>query len=873
MRHQLDNGLTVILHPNRAAPVVALQAWVQVGSADETEREAGLAHLHEHMLFKGTEKRRPGEVARDIEARGGEVNAWTSFDQTVYHLTIASRFFEEGLDVLADQVLHSVFDKDELSREIEVVIEEIKRANDMPSRRASREMFSLAYGAHPYRRPVIGYPETVRSFTRDDVLSFYGRYYTPDNITLVVAGDFDEAQAMRRIESLWGGVRTKQGGRPARAVEPEQQSTRARVMRETVQETYLSFAFPIPDVHHDDLAALDLAAAILGHGDAARLVMEIKRERQLVNEVYAYAYTPRDPGLFVVGATLRHEQVEPAAREILRQLYRMRREPASAHELEVAKRLLESEAIWQRETVQGTARKLGFYETVTGSLEFEKRYYERIRSATAEEIRAACDRYLRSERINAVVLTGTDGVATEELLTSVAADAERQVASQAAAPAPEAPARKEEPARTRRAPSVQRQTIGAGIVRAQLSSGARVLVKPEPSVPIVAVRAAYLGGLRYEDAAVNGIHHLLARSLTKGTKRRSAREVAGLSDELVASLAGNSGRNSFGLRGDFLSRNFEPSFRLFAECLLEPAFDPREVERERSLQLEEIRTRDDSPSGVAFDLFSQTLYQAHPYRLDPIGERETVEKLGPAELQRWYGSHYGTDNLVLTLVGDVDPDEAFALAEELFGAKTAASHPPPQVPGEPAIDGARRAERNMQKEQAHLILGFRGARFADADRHALEVLASVLAGQGGRLFVELRDKRSMCYSVTAFNLEGIDPGYFAVYMGTSPEKLADAEAGIRAELDKVVQEPITEEELQRARRYLVGSHAIGLQKNASRAAVIALDETYGLGADHFTRYQQRIEAVTREQILEAARRHLVMDQSVLAVVTPARSNS
>ncbi|WP_373046425.1 M16 family metallopeptidase [Vulgatibacter sp.] len=871
MRHQLDNGLTVILHPNHAAPVVALQAWVQVGSADETEREAGLAHLHEHMLFKGTAKRGPGEVARDIEARGGEVNAWTSFDQTVYHLTIASRFFEQGLDVLADQVLHSVFDAGELSREIEVVLEEIKRANDMPSRRASREMFTLAYGAHPYRRPVIGYPETVRSFERDDVLSFYRRYYTPDNICLVIAGDFDEGKALRQIESLWGSTKATVGQRPGRAAEAPQEAMRAKVTKEPLQETHLALAFPIPDVHHDDLAALDLAAALLGHGDSARLVMEVKRERRLVNEVYAYAYTPKDPGLFVVGGMLRHEQVEPATAEILRQVYRMRREPVGAHELEVAKRLLESESIWQRETVQGTARKLGFYETVTGSLDFEKRYYERIRQATAEEIRAACDRYLRSERLNAVVLTGSEGPASEEMLRKVADEAEAAVQGQQPAAAAEAPRQQEAPQPGRRASTVQRRKLGAGIVQAQLPSGARVLVKQEPAVPIVAVRAAYLGGLRYEDAAVNGIHHLLARSLTKGTKRRSARELAALSDELVCSLAGNSGRNSFGLRGDFLARNFDASFRLFAECLREPAFDPKEVERERALQLEEIRARDDNPSGVAFDLFSQTLYETHPYRLDPIGELDVVQRLGPDDLQRWYGTHYGADNLVLTLVGDVDPDHAFALAEELFGEKGAASHPPPQVAPEAPIEAPRRAERHMEKQQAHLILGFAGARFADPDRHALELLASVLAGQGGRLFVELRDKRSMAYSVTAFNLEGIDPGYFAVYMGTSPEKLDDAVAGIRAELDKVVQQPITEEELQRARRYLVGSHAIGLQKNAARAAVIALDETYGMGAENFTRYQERIESVTREQILAAARRHLVMDRSVLAMVTPARS--
>lgn len=875
MRHQLDNGLTVILEPNRAAPVVAIQAWVQVGSADESEREAGLAHLHEHMLFKGTRKRGPGEVARDIESRGGEVNAWTSFDQTVYHLTIASHFFQEGLEVLSDAVLHSVFDPDELSREIEVVIEEIKRANDMPSRKASREMFSLAYVDHPYRRPVIGYPETVRSFTRDDVLSFYERHYAPDNIALVVVGDFDEEKALRQIETLWGGARRKHPGRVERKRDGRQQGMRVAFLEDVVQEAHLNLAWPIPDVHHDDLPALDLAASILSHGDSARLTLEIKRERQLVNQVYAYAYTPKDPGLFVVGSTLRGEKVLEATEAILEQVYRLRHEPIGDEELAIARRLVESEAIWQKETVQGIARKMGFYETVTGSLDFEARYYERIRSATAEDIRAACDRYLRTEALNVVVMTAKGQLPARERIEALAHGVEAQVAARAteAPAAAPAPKKEEEPRRTvARRPS-GRKAGPAGIYKETLPSGAVVLVKPEPSVPIVAARAAYLGGLRYEDEASNGIHHLLARSITKGTRKRGARELAALSDELVCSLSGNTGRNSFGLRGDFLAKNFEESFRLFAECLLEPSFENDEVARERAFQLEAIRNRDDNPSGVAFDLFSQALYTKHPYRLDLLGEIATVEKMDGRALGAWYGKHYGTDNLILSIVGDVDPDEAFELAGELLGATGQPSHPAPTVPMEPPVEGARRVERNMEKEQAHLILGFPGARFQDPHRHALEVLASVLAGQGGRLFVELRDKRSMAYSITAFNLEGIDPGYFAVYMGTSPEKLADAEAGIRAELEKVVREPISKEELLRAQRHLVGSHAIGLQKNAARAAVIALDTAYGMGPDHFTRYQERVEAVTVDDVLEAARRHVDLDRSVLAVVTPGRSST
>ena len=189
MRYQLANGLTVIFERQSAAPVAAMQVWVKAGSADESREEAGLAHLHEHMLFKGTTRRAMGEIAREVEALGGDINAWTSFDQTVYHLVLASAHFAQGLDILADAVRCSAFDEGELAREIEVVVEEIKRSEDLPSRRVSRAMFETAYLAHPYRWPVLGTAESVRSFTREKMLSFFGKHYSPENLLVVLVGD------------------------------------------------------------------------------------------------------------------------------------------------------------------------------------------------------------------------------------------------------------------------------------------------------------------------------------------------------------------------------------------------------------------------------------------------------------------------------------------------------------------------------------------------------------------------------------------------------------------------------------------------------------------------------------------------------------
>ncbi|HZH02794.1 MAG TPA: pitrilysin family protein, partial [Myxococcaceae bacterium] len=272
LRYTLDNGLTVVFEEQHAAKVAAFQVWVNVGSADERPDQAGLAHLHEHMLFKGTDRRGPGEIAHAIEADGGEINAWTSFDQTVYHTVIASPFARTGLDVLADAVRHSTFDAGELAREIEVVCEEIKRGQDMPSRRASQDLFATAYTAHPYRHPVIGTETSVRSFTREKVREFYERYYTPANMVVAVAGDITEAQLRAWVEEGFGG----EWGRPfilpaARLAEPPARDRRFFFRYDDVKEAHLHLGFAIPGAEADDTPALEVLSMIAGQGESSRL--------------------------------------------------------------------------------------------------------------------------------------------------------------------------------------------------------------------------------------------------------------------------------------------------------------------------------------------------------------------------------------------------------------------------------------------------------------------------------------------------------------------------------------------------------------------------------------------------------------------------
>jgi zinc protease len=861
VRHRLQNGLTVLVEENHAAPVTALQVWVRVGSADELPNEAGLAHLHEHMLFKGTARRGPGEIARTIEASGGEINAWTSFDQTVYHVVVASQFTAQGLDVLADAITKAAFDPEELSREIEVVCEEIKRSLDSPARKLSKELFAAAYTRHPYGKPVIGTEESVRSFAREGILRFYRRWYRPENCVLVAVGDVREAEMLELAERHFAWPAAGFERAPQRPDEPPRSRPRGRVVRDKLKEGYLSIAWPAPSLRDPDVAALDALAIVLGHGDGSRLFRALKRDRLLCTEVQASCYTPADPGLTIVGLTLKPEQVEEAVREALRQVYATRAAEVTDEELSLACRLIESEAVYQRETVQGQARKLGFYESSASGIEFEAEYLARVAALTPQIVREAAERHIHPEAaVACAILPEGDGI-DSDALSALLLDAE-----EAARKAPRAPPSPRSP--EKREPIRFAEPRTGPLLREPLPGGGVLLVKEERAVPLVALRAVWPGGLRAESEADCGINMMLARLAAKGTRSRGAVELQREFEAMGGSIGGNAGRNSFGIRSEFLSRHLARGFELFAECTAEPSFAPAEVERERKLQLDELRSREDNPAGVAFQLFSETLYRRHPYRFDTLGTEESISRLGPSQLAEYRERRYPPGRAVLSVVGDVDPAEVQRLARKHFGAHRGPASAELRPPEEERPASPRRVVKKLAKVQAHLVLGFLGARLSDPLRWPLEVLSAVLSGQGGRLFVELRDKRSLAYSVTSFSVEGVDPGAFAVYIGCGPEKVTEALDGIRRELDRCRESPPSPAELDRARTHLIGTHAISLQRNSARAALYAFDEAYGLGADFSSRFAEQVGAVSSADVLAAAQQVLDPRGEVISLVAP-----
>ena len=839
----MDNGLKVILEENKTSPVVALQIWVKVGSADENDEEAGICHFIEHMLFKGTDKRKVREAAREIESLGGTINAYTSYDQTVYHITIASRYAEIGLDILNDAIQHSTFDPLEFEREREVILEEIRRGEDDPSRRLFRQTMTTLYQQHPYRRPVIGYQNTIRSIQRNQMVTFFKKWYVPNRMVFIAVGDFNTDEMEGKVRNAFKEFKTSPGSPPHRIPEPNQKETRTILSHGNFKETYLQIAFPIPSARDEDTPALDALSQVLGGGEPSRLVQKVKLEMGLVHSIYASSYTPKDPGAFIIGGTLPAENVGRALEAILEEVNRLRTEGVTPEELHRVKVNIESDLIYNRQTVQGQAGKIGYYEVTAGDVQFEKEYMRRIALLQNEDIQEVLKKYFKPLQLTISILAPNEKTDFFKNL-SLKSSAEKLRLDEVL---------------IEKNPS---------LFKTVLDNGIRLIVKENPSIPIVTIQVSFLGGVRFEEEFQNGINSFLAVMVTKGTRNQNSLEIAKKVERMAGSLNGFSGYNSFGFTFTFLSQHFEEAFNLLTEVIREPSFDKEEMEKRRRLILASIQQQEDDLGRLVFKLFRKTLYEKHPYRMDTLGTPDSIRRLTQKDLKEYYQRIAVPENMILTVVGDVDQKQVLVAVKKGFGDLKRESLRIPSISQELPILKKRRAEIAKMKEQAHFVLGFLGVSFHHPDSYALTVLNAVLSGQGGRLFRELRDKESLAYALDFMAHPNLDPGFIGVYMGTHPNKLETAIEAVLRELEKVKVEGVTEEEMDRAKKYLIGNFEIGLQTNGAQANQMSLDELYGFGFDHYQKYPQEIQKVTKEDVNRVAKQYFNIESYAIAIIRP-----
>ncbi len=849
---KLVTGQTFLAIPVPEMPVVAIQVWIGVGSYDEQEGERGLAHLHEHMLFKGTERngvihRGVGDVAHAVEAVGGQINAWTSHDQTCYHVVMPATQWRVGLDVLADAVCHPAFDSEELAREIEVVVEEQRRAADDPGSVAFERLFARAFAGHPYALPILGTPESVRAVTSDTMRRFWRRHYVAENTSIVAAGDFIPAELHAAVTELFAGQLHRQDERLGRIPAPRP-AAGVELVDTAFSEAKVLLAWPVPSLLEHDVAALDVAAIALGQGESSRLVRQVLRDKELCNDIGSATWTPPRAGLFTVSFSTSQERLEAAVLAAVTVLQTLRTGGIEEAELDKARVNLLSDATWKRETAQGLVQSHGYFLMATGDADWERQYHARINELTTAEVQRAAHKWLTPDTVQLVVLPGKSDappIDTQALLKSV---------QHVLRPAPASLA-------------LHQPDVLDGIERIVLPSGDVLLVQPDASVPVWGLRVAALGGQLAEDPATVGRTCMLGQLLTRGTDQLSGDAIAAKIEGLAAGVQGVAGRNSLGLSAVSLKTTTDAVLDLACGCLFGATLPDDEIAQQKKVQLEELRHEEDAPSRRAMRAMARTLYGDHPYGFGILGSPESLARLQRPELLDYLRGRLVPGRLVWAISGDVHPQR---MAEAIAAHTPSDRVPLPAPPSQnvPFLHEKKQIRLHADKQQAHIVLGFRGATLYEPERYALEVLATALGGQSGRLFLELRDRQSLAYSVGAMNVDGVDPGYFSFYIGTTPDKVPQALAGLYAQLERVRQEPLHAGELERTRASLAGGHQIGLQRRLARAATLCLDELYGLGRPAWQGHLQRLLAVTADDVLKVARERLDPQRCVEVILAP-----
>jgi zinc protease len=851
-RYTLPNGMVVILAPDHSTPAVSMNIWVNVGAFNELDSESGVSHFIEHLLFDGSKNMSPGEGAALIEASGGDFNAYTNHDNTVLTATVASRFVETMIRVVSETALDPLFGPKEVERERQVILEEIRRGLDDPQDRLSEFLFEKSFGGHPYGKPVIGTMEKIASYTRDDLYRYYTTHYQPDNMVAVLVGDFDPGTIKPMIERYLGAAGASGTLRTPAVAYPINSGPVIAGTSMPVHTAYLYIAFNTVPITHKDLFGLDVSSFILGQGRDSRLYRAVV-DKGLADSIGSYSYTPDKAGLFFITATLDASRIIPTVSTVIREISRLAIEPPAADELAKAETGTTADFIFDKETYSARAGSLGLYETATGSLDFEKRYLKGIEAVTPRDIMKTAKDYFTPENMTIVYLVPSSDVKTvsDEKIKAAALDAFNGPA-----------------ARTEELPEL---VAGSPMeYKAVLRNGIRLVIKEDHSLPIISVVAAFDGGIRRETPENNGINNLVAMMLTRGTTKLTAQAVAERIGRIAADVSGFSGRDSLGLKTEFLSKYRDEGWEIFADVLANPSFDSDELDKVREIAGAAIdRTKDDLTQRTV-DLFKKTLYRDYPYALPLIGTKKNVESISREDLISYYRDVAVPEHMVISVVGDEKPEEVLKRVVDLFGGLSGTATAAPTIkPASRSASPLKAVETAAEKEQAHIMYGFLGTDYLSEDSYAMEVLTAALSGMGGRMFMELREKQGLAYAVDAFNVGGVSPGFFGVYMATAPKNLSVAVDGIKKELTRIRDDGITPEELTRSKNYLIGNFELSLQENLTTASLMAADELYGLGYDYFRRYPERIDAVTESDVRRIAQTYLNQENSVLTIIMPS----
>jgi zinc protease len=869
-KYALPNGLEVILSEDHRLPLVSVNLWYHVGPANEEPGRTGFAHLFEHMMFQGS-KHVPGDSHfKLLESAGGtDLNGTTDFDRTNYFETVPSNQLELALWLESDRMgyLLDKVDQANLSNQQDVVRNERRQSlENVPYGVVEEALFHQLFPkTHPYYAEVIGSHADIQAAKLEDVKNFFKTYYAPNNASLAIVGDIDKAETKKAIEKYFGPLKKGAPVPKISASTPPIIAERRAIVKDRVELPRVYMAWITSPFFKPGDADADIAARVLGGGKSSRLYKTLVYDKQIAQDVSVNQQSLMLGSVFEIQITARPghtaEEIEAALNQ---ELDRFRREGPDAREVERARNGIETQLLQGLETLGGfggVSDRLNLYNHYLGDPAYLEKDLGRYRDVTPATVKAFAEQQLR-DNARAVV----HGVPGEpDLGTPVPTPPPVKAAPGTGAESINAdePWRndipKPGPARALELPLPKSFTLANGLT---------VIYSERRGMPVVSANLVIRTGSDANPPDKPGLANFTAAMIDEGTATRNALQIADEVAQIGATLTTASSMDASTLSVRSLRKNFAPALDLLADVALHPSFPQAEIDRQRASRLATLVQQREDPNAVASRVMAAALYgQKHAYGFTEVGTEASVKAMTRDDMVGFWKQNFVANNAALVVAGPLGEAELRPMVEKVFGSWAKGTPAAPRV-GTPVTTSARVILVDKPgAQQTQLRVAGIGVPRSTPDYAPLRVTNEALGGLfSSRINLNLREEHGYTYGAGSQFVFRKSAGPFVVYSGVRTDVTAPAVTEVMKELRRIVDQPLSRDELTMAKDSLVRSLPSDFETSANTVASMSNLYVYDLGLDYYSKYPARMSAVDVESAQRAARAHIAPDKVVIIAV-------
>lgn len=837
--YKLDNGQTVVVQEVKNNPIVTIDTWIKTGSIDEEDSNNGVAHFLEHLFFKGTKTHEPGEFDKILETKGAITNAATSKDFTHYYITIPSKDFDLAMDLHGDMILHPLIPRKEMEKERKVVLEEISKDLNSPTKIMQDNLNSMLYTTHPYKRKVIGRSDVIETITRDQVLSFYNKNYSPSNMVTVIIGDVDANHAIEKTKEAFNAEYKKQT-KTIYTKEAPLTKQQKKVEYLDTESGYMVIGFRGTPIDDKDSYALDVLATILGDGRSSVLNQVLKEKKRIAFSVDAGNSTFRDDGIFYISANYEPTKCKIVQDTIFNEIEKIQKNGVTDDQLKLAKNIIERSTYYSRESITNIATEIGYTMALTNDIKFYDTYLDNIKNVSKEEVKKVAEKYLGINRsaVSIVLPKSAKEVPVASLTQQAPATAELV-------------------------------SENAQTQKYKLSDGATMLYTPNNVNDIIAISIYAKGGQLAEQKA--GTANLTATAMMRGTKNYTSLELSQVLEDNGIKIQPSASADAFVINVLTTKDEYDKTLELLNEVVNNATFEDYEIDKVKTEKLNTIKRNKDVPLQRAIEEYRDLIYQNSPYSISSKILEKNIPNITKEDIINYYNSIFAPKNLVISINGNIDKDKTIQDLNNIFKPKeNTKNFDFAQYNSKiPTVTTPRQTIQKVPTtETAWILLGWQtNGVLNEKDYATLQVIDSLLgSGMSSRLFKDLREQEGLAYQLGSGYSPNVLRGSFLLYIGTNPQTLDKAKSGLFAEITRLKTEYVGDKELQDAKEKLLGNYVIGLETNLDKASNIGWYEASTRGYEFKDKYEKLINSVTDSDIIEIANKYFT-DDYILSIVT------